>query len=353
MYIYLTNNHHVYINDDGVVKDFFENELEFNVKESLNENSIALFNISTVDEIKTRNNLLYISNQVKFSNENIYLIDKLGKKLDISDPNEIIVEKDFSLDYLYDVFEYLVMQFLPEKSNSMLIHASGMKFNDKTFIFTGCNNTGKTKVMLEFAKDGALIFGDDWVIFDRDSKINIYSRAIRMYQNDIVSSPDLVDNSIINGKFLYNSFSPDKSFLKRSLKKVYGFYLHRRKMIPYKLKFSDLSEHAKYSEIEDRQKVDIIFLYSKSTSNKISHENIDDKTKSADRIYYAILNEDQKVQDFSFWYNFAIPNGFKKNYSSRKDILRQGFDKTKVVWLKVPFDADFKDVKEYVEENFL
>lgn len=348
----VTNSAHYVLNAPGQVEQYFLNELGLNQSARLESNSIKLFEILMVDKINVKGPLTYISKLAQFDDDDFYLLDVNCKKAKIDNACNILFEDGFDPEYLYEIVEYFSMKILPKVTDSYYLHASAMKYKGKTIVFTGCNNTGKTKVLLEFAKKGAEIIGDDWTILDSKGYAYKYTRKIRMYSNDIISSPELVKNKFIIPYLLHDVFRHKNSGIMRYARMVYEKILIHSKVIPLKLAFDDFENKEVLPSVSIKpNKIDYIFLYSKYDGDSICSTSIDSDVV-AERMIHAINNENRKVEDFESWKLFAHPLSEAYEGKKWKGTMRESFTSSEVHWLKIPFKADFKDVQSYIEERF-
>ena len=64
-------------------------------------------------------------------------------------------------------YEFCKLQFEALNNKEVLIHASAVAKNDKSIIFCGPTESGKTRYMIEFCKNGWKCLGDDFVLIKK------------------------------------------------------------------------------------------------------------------------------------------------------------------------------------------
>ncbi|MBT5490763.1 hypothetical protein HOK00_00180 [bacterium] len=333
------------------IEKLLQNEIPLHIINS--EMKESDFRIKFKKKINTNTKYLYISLLALFDNNNLYLLDHKGNKFLYSPYiKDFYVEENFNSEYFFEIFEYIFMNKILE-NDLMFLHSSALKYNDKTIVFPACNNTGKTKVLLEFLDDGATFLGDDWCIIDKESNISPFFRNIRLYPNDIIEHKNFIKDWRVIPSFIHNYFDDSKEvkFL-RIFKKIYEKILLRTRILPYKV---DVKEYSYDISINNKYKADLIVFYSRNNLSKIEHEIMNSEI-AARKMIYAIFNENTKKPDFENWFLFAnetakdLRTYMEDQYFS---IMKSAFSKSKVVWLQIPRSAKPKDIKKYLLDEIL
>lgn len=352
MNIVFANNLRIILHDvPAEIEKFINKEMAKHIiiDEEFNDGEI-LFEIIFKKEIKLNKTSKYISLLALFNDEDTYILDNKGYKFSYNPKNKIfVVEKDFNVSYFFEVLEYIFMNKILEK-DLMFLHSSAMTFNNKTMVFPACNNTGKTKVLLEFLDWGAEFLGDDWVIIDKECNAYPYFRNIRLYPNDVIEHKNMIKDWRIQPKLLHNYFDDSKEIESlKILKKVYEKILLYKRILPYILNVDNYSKKIKYS---NSRKIDLIVFYSRNNIDKIEHTFIDSDAV-AKKMVYAILNENTKKPDFENWFLFANENedDMRKYFESKYlEIMMESFSKSKIIWLQIPRSAKPDEVAKYLIE---
>ncbi len=309
-----------------------------------------LFEIKFKEKIKVNKTSKYISLLALFNDEDTYILDNMGNKFSYNPIyKEFLVEKRFNESYFFEILEYIFMNKILEK-DLMFLHSSSFTYKNKTYVFPACNNTGKTKVLLEFLEWGAEFLGDDWVIIDKDCNAYPYFRNIRLYPNDVIEHKKMIKDWKIQPKFLHNYFDDSKEIKSlKILKKIYEKILLYKRILPYILNVDSYSKRIRYF---DNRKIDLVVFYSRNNIDKIEHTFIDSETV-AKKMVYAILNENTKKPDFENWFLFANENeNDKRKYFETKylEIMKEAFSKSKIIWLQIPKIAKPDEIAKYLIE---
>jgi len=83
----------------------------------------------------------------------------------------------------------LILYYITTKSNSIMIHASGVNFNNKGYVFSGFSGIGKSTIAHIFSNCGAEIINDDRLIIRRENDgFNFYNTPMP-YEDNTKKAP--------------------------------------------------------------------------------------------------------------------------------------------------------------------
>lgn len=104
---------------------------------------------------------------------------------------------DKAVDPLEYPLDGLILYYLTVINGDIMIHASGVKYNGKGFLFSGVSGKGKTTIARLWESSGAKVIHDDRLIIrNTDSGYTIYNTPV--YNNDVPDESPLSKLYIID-----------------------------------------------------------------------------------------------------------------------------------------------------------
>lgn len=224
--------------------------------------------------------------------------------------DEFICKHDSSYGFVRYYIEYAIRKRLINQDLA-LIHCSGIKINNKTYLFHGTRSTGKTSTMLSLLQSGGSYLGDDRVWIKPDGIVHGYDLATKMGQANFNSFPELVDNSNLEtlqldfSTYLYNNFDRSGGFIEKVIYFINKFYIDPKT----EERLESLEDLLPLAEYKNRAVVDELILLRSVPEldpNEISKQKIP-KNKCAEEIisvtgfeWNDYLEEASKAQDMLF-----------------------------------------------------
>lgn len=322
------------------------------IKDHLNDGLVkdAKITVEFLDVINDNGNVFLSLLSSKNKGEEIFFYDKYNKKMNIknySKKNKIYVEKEFNKEYLFDILEHIFMQKIVEDGKCFL-HCSAFEINNYVYVFPACNNTGKTKLMVELIRNNnAKYIGDDWAIVDKNGRVYPYYRSIRFYINDYIYNKDIIKAKIPFDFLIGNYFDRKKMslmqrFYIRVIQKIY---------FPFKLGREEL-ERKKQAPFLGYKNTSKVYFYTRASIKKPENQIISSEVITK-KMVNAILNENTKKPDFENWVGFLEDSQIKHKEEFERqleEILGSFFDRVEKMWIKVPLNYKPMEIKRYFME---
>ena len=336
------------VNGDGYLMNEFLREYEAHVVKSLPKKQNLALNISIVKELNLESDQshTYISNLFYYNDKEAVAISSNGSKLLFASQNTIIVEADFSISDFTDIFEHFLFNILQDSTNEYFLHASAIKYRERVLVFAGFNNTGKTKVLLQFLEKDAYVLGDDWVIMNDKGYVFPYYRRIRLYENDLANIP--IKLSGVYPNFIFDKFKDKNRSLKKFFSSVYLRLLRKLVGIPIHISFN----HKLNKFISnDAHKCDELYYYCKYSDKKITNTKIS-SAELSEIISLSIKNENQKVQNLDYWLQLFPEENFPKRKNPNKKKIMKSVQGINIInKLCIPYNANFQSVYQHLQRK--
>ena len=155
----------------------------YGVKIRLNGNDQGL-----VDEAErvTRKALLNDLRPIETNNfDTVFTFDADPKGVIFLSHDGEIIEYGDVPEYFFNHFNSLIRVAVAERAvDRLFIHAGAVGWNGKAIILPGTSFAGKSTLVAELVRKGAVYYSDDYAIFDRDGLLHPFPRTLSMRADD-------------------------------------------------------------------------------------------------------------------------------------------------------------------------
>lgn len=166
-------------------------------EENLNKPSDII--VMVVDNLRMKNNHVYIREPVSYDDESVFWYDskKHLTRIDFSNfeqpGTKLFVDSNFDTHFFSIIIEYLI-SFKLFGSGACFCHASAVEYHGKTLVFPAWRHVGKTNLLLSFLKSGARYIADDWTVLFRDGHVLPLPKRLNLLYYNFVRYPFLMEN---------------------------------------------------------------------------------------------------------------------------------------------------------------
>ncbi len=88
-------------------------------------------------------------------------------------------------EYFFQYFNGLVRTAVAERAvDRLFIHAGAVGWNGKAILLPGTSFVGKSTLVAELVRNGAIYYSDDYAIFDLDGKMHPFPRTLSMREDN-------------------------------------------------------------------------------------------------------------------------------------------------------------------------
>ncbi len=151
-------------------------------------------------------------------------------------PRNTILKAELAVDPFIHPLGSLLLFYLMQQKQGLLIHASGVKYNDECYLFTGVSGIGKSTMANLWEKKGAAVLNDDRLVIRLQDEVKVYNNPMPYQQvpqggvlnkifllkqsstNYIVPVKGVVAYSRLLGNFIQQFY--DKDIVKRHLELI-------------------------------------------------------------------------------------------------------------------------------------
>lgn len=294
-----------------------------------------------VSDFTPSNNDCYIINHRYYVKEN-YLFCKDRYKIvrwslcikDIEDKPTVyfkggVLGKTFLKDY---IVEPLIGFKLAQKGYSLL-HASGVTFNSKGFVFPSCKGVGKTSTILNLIETSDSFLGDESIILSNDSMVYSFPSYIHFYHYNLKSSPQISEKLGIKDKF--------------ELQLKHLIYVLSLKYASFSL---DIDSKELFKEIGNKSRLQSLILLTKTNRDAINIlENIDRKGL-VKRLVLINKYQMQYFSDLLLAYSYICPESAVNSYwQTLENNLSNALAKVSCHEVEIPLNYDSKVYEKIYE----
>ena len=204
---------------------------------------------SVIDEAASvaRKALLNDTRPVSTSKFDYIFVFDLGEdgRLSLTESDEVVAT-DSVPEYVFHFFNSLVRTAVAENAvDRLFIHAGAVSWNGKAILLPGTSFVGKSTLVAELVRLGAVYYSDDYAIFDLDGRLYPFPRMLSMRNDDATFSryeltPDALGGTvgtepITVDLILFTEYIPGAVWEPKPLSEGAGVM----EMIPYTFSFKN------------------------------------------------------------------------------------------------------------------
>lgn len=291
-----------------------------------------------VSDFTPSNNDCYIINQKYYIKENYLFCNDNYKVVkwslcikDIENKPTVYFKGGlFSEIFLRDyIIEPLIAFKLAQKGYS-LVHASGVAFNKKGFVFPACKGVGKTSTMLNLIGDGGIYLSNEPIIISNAGMVYSFPSYIHFFHYNLKGNPQFSEKLKIKDKI-----ELELKHLVYLLSLKYGSF--SLNMDPKKL----------FKEMGGKYHLQSLILLTKTNKNGVKIlENID-KKELVERLITINKFELQYFSDCMMAYSYIYPENTTSSFwQTLESNLVSALSKTPCHEVEIPFKYNSKVYEE-------